>query len=565
MAPVQESAAIAKALHDARTSMARAPEGERARLQRRCDIVERYDLRGESRESICRRLRISQRTFYLDRRALLARTRKPAYPHGAAPSRSVVKSPLAVRFREAELLIQVGARELAAKRLGEIAANASDENDRIAALGRLVQVECDAGRVTAAHETLASAHDRARVAATKLQDGARAAILAAEACCSFAQQDAQMLTHCAESLDRLAMERSVDPQLWSLAATAWARTSYYHYLRQEITAADAACARSEAALAHAGGTRPSERAGVLSLRAEIDRYDPTRAHRAGDEDADAYRLAVEHGMVGNARVALCNTLIALLWSDDAIDETNAWVVKAIARAAYELAAPSSDTMITTVALAMAILERYDDSIALLARCDYHPGTFDWSAVHRMLQARILFKAGRFHQAERAARAAFEQWDRSGLGGEGRALRIRAEALEALGERRSAAKMIAEALEALRPCAPVYHLLPAYRCAARLAPRRAYQDEIESLSGALRKQSALSRWSEVLVAASRAAPSRTLTKRQHQIALLAAAGHTNPAIARELGVSTKTVANHLATIFERLDLRARWQLTRDLLS
>jgi DNA-binding CsgD family transcriptional regulator len=473
-----------------------------------------------------------------------------------------VNSPLAVRFQEAELLIQAGARDLAARRLGELAADASDENDRIAALGRLVQVECDAGRLPAAHAALASAHHWARIAAPKLEGRARGAILAAQASCGFAQQDAHMLTRCAEALDQLAAQSSADPQLWSLAATAWARTSYYRYLRQEIGAADAACGRSEAALVHAGGTRP-ERAGVLSLRAEIDRYDPARVHRAGDEDADAYRLAVEHGMVGNACVALYNTLIALLWSDDAIDHENEWIVREIARAARELATSSNGTKVTTVALAMAILERYDDAIALLENCDYHPGSFDWGAVHSMLQARILFKARRFQEAERAARAAFEHWDRSGLGGEGRALRIRAEALEALGERRSAAKVIGEALEALRPCAPVYHLLAAYRCAARLAPRRSYQNEIDALTMALRKQSPLARWTDVLTV-SPAAPARSLTRRQRQIAVLVAAGRTNPAIARELGISTKTVANHVATIFERLGLRARWQLTHDLL-
>jgi DNA-binding CsgD family transcriptional regulator len=473
-----------------------------------------------------------------------------------------VNSPLAVRFQEAELLIQAGARDLAARRLEELAANASDENDRIAALGRLVQVECDAGHVPAAYEALAGARHWAQSAGPKLQDRARGAILAAQACCGFAQHDAHLLTRCAEALDRLAAQHSADPQLWSLAATAWARTSYYRYLRQEIGAADAACGRSEAALVQAGGTRP-ERAGVLALRAEINRYDPARVHRAGDEDADAYRVAVEHGMVGNACVALYNMLIALLWSDDAIDDENEWIVGEIARAARELATSSSGTKITTIALAMAILERYDDAIALLANCDYHPGSFDWGAVHRTLQARILFKARRFREAERAARAAFALWDRSGLGGEGRALRIRAEALEALGERACAAKIIGEALEALRPCAPVYHLLAAYRCAARLAPRRSYRNEIDSLTMALRRQSPLARWTDVL-GESRRAPARSLTKRQRQIAALVADGRTNPAIARELGISTKTVANHVATIFERLGLRARWQLSHDLL-
>lgn len=478
-------------------------------------------------------------------------------------SSAVVNGPLAVRFKEADLLVQVGANDTAAERLRRIAANASDENDRVAALGRLVQVECNAGRVAAAREVLARAHESARVAEPRLQDRARGAIFAAESACGFAQRDARTLARCAEALDHLASQQA-DSQLWSVAATAWARTSYYRYLRQEIGAADVACTRSEAALMRAGDLRPNERVAVLALRAEIDRYDPSRVHRAGDEDADAYQLAVEHGMVRNAGVALYNMLVALLWSDEAIDEENAWTVKEIARAACELATSGNDMAIMTVALAMANLERYDDAVALLARSNSQQQSFDWSGIYRTFQARILFKARRFHEAERAARAAFQDWDRSYVGWEGRALRVRAEALEALGERRTAANLIGEALEALRPCAPVYHLLAAYRCAARLAPRRAYQDEIESLAQALRRQSALAHWTDVLGAAPASAPARSLTKRQHEIALLVADGRTNPAIARELGISTKTVANHLATIFERLGLRARWQLSRDLL-
>lgn len=551
------TSAVADAVREARASIARTPKRQRVQLQRRCEVVERYYLRGESRESICRQLRISKSTFYLDRSVLLARIPKPGRLNGAT-----VESPLTVRFQEAELLIQVDAHDLAAKRLREIATHASDENDRIAALGRLAQVECDANRFEAAREALASARKWARVAEPKLQHRAHGAILAAESCCSFWERDARTLARCAEELDRLATQQCLDPQLWSLAVTAWFRTGYYHYLRREIGAADTACGRSEAALTRAGNTRLNERATALALRAEIDRYDPTRAHRAGDEDADAYRLAVEHGMVVSASAALYNTLLPLLLSDDALEDENRWIVREVARTACELATPYHGTMI--VAVALAVLEHYDDANALLARCDYHQGTFAWSPVHRMIQARILFKARRFQEAERAARAALQQCDPSGLGGEGKALRIRAEALEALGERRSAAAVIDDALEALRESAPVYHLLAAYRCAARVAPRRAYQAEIESLAHALHKRSALARWSDVLVQKSRVAVTRSLTRRQRHIALLVADGRTNPAIARELGVSTKTVANHLAAIFERLGLRARWQLTRELL-
>jgi DNA-binding CsgD family transcriptional regulator len=52
---------------------------------------------------------------------------------------------------------------------------------------------------------------------------------------------------------------------------------------------------------------------------------------------------------------------------------------------------------------------------------------------------------------------------------------------------------------------------------------------------------------------------TLTRRQQEIARLAAAGATNRAIATKLGISSRTVGNHLAATFAALEIRARWQL------
>ncbi len=48
----------------------------------------------------------------------------------------------------------------------------------------------------------------------------------------------------------------------------------------------------------------------------------------------------------------------------------------------------------------------------------------------------------------------------------------------------------------------------------------------------------------------------LTERQEQIARLVAAGHSNAQIAGELGISVKTVENHLAGIFTRWQVSSR---------
>ncbi|MFY9663893.1 MAG: helix-turn-helix transcriptional regulator [Candidatus Cybelea sp.] len=56
----------------------------------------------------------------------------------------------------------------------------------------------------------------------------------------------------------------------------------------------------------------------------------------------------------------------------------------------------------------------------------------------------------------------------------------------------------------------------------------------------------------------------LTSREREIAQLVARGYSNKAIAACLNVSTRTVESHVASIFGRLSIRARWQLTPDLL-
>ena len=52
----------------------------------------------------------------------------------------------------------------------------------------------------------------------------------------------------------------------------------------------------------------------------------------------------------------------------------------------------------------------------------------------------------------------------------------------------------------------------------------------------------------------------LTSREREIAQLVARGYSNKAIAACLKVSTRTVEGHVASIFGRLSIRARWQLT-----
>lgn len=51
----------------------------------------------------------------------------------------------------------------------------------------------------------------------------------------------------------------------------------------------------------------------------------------------------------------------------------------------------------------------------------------------------------------------------------------------------------------------------------------------------------------------------LTLREREVARLVCAGKSDPKIASELGISTRTVQNHVAAIFSKLGIRARWQM------
>ncbi|MBV8531971.1 MAG: AAA family ATPase [Candidatus Eremiobacteraeota bacterium] len=51
----------------------------------------------------------------------------------------------------------------------------------------------------------------------------------------------------------------------------------------------------------------------------------------------------------------------------------------------------------------------------------------------------------------------------------------------------------------------------------------------------------------------------LTLREREVARLVSSGRSDPKIAGELGISKRTVQNHVAAIFSKLGIRARWQM------
>jgi DNA-binding NarL/FixJ family response regulator len=54
-------------------------------------------------------------------------------------------------------------------------------------------------------------------------------------------------------------------------------------------------------------------------------------------------------------------------------------------------------------------------------------------------------------------------------------------------------------------------------------------------------------------------SQALTRREYEIAVLAASGLANKEIARELGVSDGTIKLHLHSVYQKLGVRNRYSL------
>lgn len=102
---------------------------------------------------------------------------------------------------------------------------------------------------------------------------------------------------------------------------------------------------------------------------------------------------------------------------------------------------------------------------------------------------------------------------------------------------------------------------------RRAAREPLQAAIDVLEGAGARPWAARARDELRATGQQARPRdvsrEELTPHEHRVALLVAAGRTNPEVAAELYVTRKTVEHHLSQIYRKLGLRSRTELAREL--
>lgn len=463
---------------------------------------------------------------------------------------------IAGRLLEADILYQTGALAFASQRLSSLASGTSQDGARQASLCRLTEIACDLGNLADAQGYLAEMQ-RIAEAGDSLSVSDRAELNYAMARCAFSSRDRKALERGVESAFSYAQQMPGFERSWSLAARLNAYLAVDRYHRQDLASAGLAAQAALRALRSAPGALPYVKTHALTTRAVIDLHDPDRAHLATAENVEALEIALSNGMLSTARDALFNIVNFWLYCDDYCTSS---YEASIARKRLQdvMHDPPSAEDPVLVALAFCSFGRYTEALRIMEPRDLRSSdnSSSWlplffAPVTATKRARIFFKARRYVDAEQAAGEALRAWGESGLGGEGTALRVRAEALEALGRVREAREAIDGAIGALQPMQPMHHMIGAYKCAYRLTNKRTYSEQARYLIAALGKNG-------------KAGQKLQLTPREREIALLVAQGHTNNAIAGRLHLSVRTVENHVASIFEQLAIRARWQLTTELI-
>ncbi|MFZ1016608.1 MAG: LuxR C-terminal-related transcriptional regulator [Candidatus Cybelea sp.] len=462
---------------------------------------------------------------------------------------------LASRFRQADALYQLGVLAPASERLAPLARAPMQQSVRLAALSRLTEIACDSGEVATAQQHLIEMQRCLEAPGAEISVEDRAELNYATARYAFSRRDGFDLERRAREAPAPTRSGPVSERVASLAIRINSYLAVDRYHRCDLAGASAAAAAAAQMLRAMPEVPPYVKTHALTTRGVVDLHDPARAHLAIIENVEALELALHNGMVSTAHDALFNIVNFWLYCDDcdALPFETQIVRETLDDA---LVAPSKADDPVLAALSLCSHGRYGEAIELLDRIalpsrdkgsDWLPIFFGPVTATKL--ARILFKAGRFADAERAAREALDAWERSHLGGQGVALRVRAEALEALGDPHAATAVIEDAIGELEAMRPLHHLVAAYKCAHRLTKKRAYRDHARSLIAALKKE----------------APQRTrLTPREREIAVLVSQGYGNKAIAAQLNLKPRTVENYVASIFSRLSIRARWQLTPDVM-
>lgn len=289
----------------------------------------------------------------------------------------------------------------------------------------------------------------------------------------------------------------------------------------------------------------------------------------------ALQLAHRHGLGRIAHLAAHNMASLIFTSEDYL------AAKDLVEIAIDLAARhgSNDdrayslVMSAQIHCALGAPERAHERLRAASKIE--SGVPGMRAYSLRVEAELLTVQGQYRQALKKIEEAMTFCDEIQRG---YLFAIKADANERLGDFAAATKCLRSAFDHLEHTAYVRPLKRAYKCAFRLTSDQQYTRKAANLSASVdplgfrRKllgvagllKSANNENSEL---ERRARPSdkygTQLTARENEILERVIQDWTNAEIAAQLGLSERTVANHVQSIFCRLGVRARWQLSSDL--
>jgi DNA-binding NarL/FixJ family response regulator len=207
-----------------------------------------------------------------------------------------------------------------------------------------------------------------------------------------------------------------------------------------------------------------------------------------------------------------------------------------------------DIAATRLSNAYSALGRFDDADVALA----DPRSASSALGFALQTCAVAHRRGRYAQVLAQTARIRAQWPNLSQRYHANNLLYSADAASRVGDMRRAKSDLDVAIAITDSQPPALYIAQRiYALAHRLTGQRRYRDAASDLQHAVEA-----------VAELPSPGKRGLTKRQREVAALAAAGASNREIAARLGLSTRTVGNHLAAAFAELGIRARWQLPKD---
>ncbi|MDQ6826157.1 MAG: hypothetical protein M3Z14_03030 [Candidatus Eremiobacteraeota bacterium] len=467
---------------------------------RRAEILERYDLRGQLSSDICKFLGICKSKYQYERRAALARLGEQikARLEMRAMTTSALPDGFKVQEQHAHLLMEAGLFDMAAGTLRRLQRQVPDAGRRAAYAYQLIKVLWQSEKVREAREELSAAR---RECAGELTSNAGFEVEA-----SLATARMVIATSREEIIDSLeflqrersriaSLSESKDPALRSTAAVLLhqagsllgelgnlSESIFLHekalVLLNQFTSVEPFC-----------GHEALFRADILSSLASALAFEPGRLGEARERNAEALSVAARHNSLIRMARAHSNEAVYGVWSGQ---HKTMLVHAELADSLVKALGGTIDRhrIALVHARALAASGLLHEAQLRVRRVKSDPQLHAYpAAIASIFESEILALAGQRERSlaagEAALRIAFELRIERIVG---KAMRVVAEAHEALGNKTQAMAYVDPAIANLEHAGDPFSLARACGCSARITRNRRHRgmaaDLLASMSRAV---------------------------------------------------------------------------------